>query len=89
MNMTVKCPSFFNFFKDRNMDNTADDDEEEEEDDDMEDQQEIGDQIKDDLVPLALEYYLGVIEIDEEDDSDDDSDGKKGDGASDDDDEDG
>ena len=37
------------------------------------------DQFKDDLVPLALEYYLGVIEIedpeDDEDDDDDDDDG--------------
>lgn len=45
-----------------------------------EEQLDIADQIKDDLVPLALEYYLGVIEID--DDSDDDfedmdDDGKK------------
>ena len=53
----------------------------------MDDQQEIGDQIKDDLVPLALEYYLGVIDFEEEDDSDDDSDGKKD--GSDDEDEDG
>ena len=28
----------------------------------------MADQFKDDLVPLALEYYLGVIEIDEGDD---------------------
>lgn len=33
------------------------------------------DQVKDDLVPLALEYYLGVIESHEEDDDDDDSEG--------------
>ena len=32
------------------------------------------DQFKDDLVPLALEYYLGVIEIDAEDDEDDEDD---------------
>ena len=36
---------------------------------------ETAEQLKDDLVPLALEYYLGVIEVDnEEDDEDDDSD---------------
>ena len=39
------------------------------------------DQIRDDLVPLALEYYLGVIENEEQGDSDD-SDGS---GADDDD----
>ena len=39
------------------------------------------------MVPLALEYYLGVIDFEDEDDSDDDSEGKKD--GSDDDDEDG
>ena len=37
----------------------------------------MGNDIKDDLIPLALEYYLGVIEkadSDEEDGDDDDSD---------------
>jgi hypothetical protein len=35
------------------------------------------DQFKDDLVPLALEYYLGVIEIDAQEDEDDmDEDGE-------------
>lgn len=31
----------------------------------------LAEQFKDDLVPLALEYYLGVIEIEEEEDDDD------------------
>ena len=35
---------------------------------------EVGNDIKDDLIPLALEYYLGVIEKDEEADDDDDDD---------------
>ena len=52
----------------------------------MQEAAELGDQIKDDLVPLALEYYLGVIEIEEPDDEDmegddsgddEDDDGKK------------
>jgi hypothetical protein len=37
----------------------------------------MGNDIKDDIVPLALEYYLGVIEKEEEggeDDGDDDDD---------------
>ena len=86
VNVTEKVRSFFNFFKDKDP-AQMDEEEEEEEDDDMDDQQEIADQIKDDLVPLALEYYLGVIEIDEESDDDDDSDDdkKKGDGSDDDD----
>ena len=43
----------------------------------------IAEQIKDDLVPLALEYSLGVIDIDGDEDDDsmgsgsDDDDGKK------------
>ena len=41
----------------------------------------MADQFKDDLVPLALEYYLGVIDA-EADESDDDEDGN-GDGDSD------
>jgi len=36
---------------------------------------ELGDQIKDDLVPLALEYYLGVIELEEEPEDDEDGEG--------------
>ena len=38
----------------------------------LDDQMEIADQIKDDIIPLALEYYLGVIEIDGGSDDDDD-----------------
>lgn len=49
----------------------------------MDEHFDIGQAFKDDLVPLALEYYLGVIEeegADDDDmdgDSDDDGDGKK------------
>lgn len=38
----------------------------------MEDQLETADEIKDELIPLALEYYLGAIETDILDDDDDD-----------------
>jgi|APGre2960657423_1045063.scaffolds.fasta_scaffold286957_1 hypothetical protein len=38
----------------------------------MEDQLETADEIKDELIPLALEYYLGAIENDIMDDDDDD-----------------
>jgi len=40
----------------------------------------LAEQFKDDLVPLALEYYLGVIEIeDEEDDEDNEGEGQDSD----------
>ena len=35
----------------------------------------MGNDIKDDIVPLALEYYLGVIEKEDDDDSDEDGEG--------------
>lgn len=58
------------------------------EDEDMEDEMtdklqeelELADQFKDDLVPLALEYYLGVIETEDQEDDDD----SEGDGSDDD-----
>ena len=77
VNVTVPCKSFFNFFKDKDPNKTMGegDDEQDDEESDMQDQQETADQIKDDLVPLALEYYLGVIEIDDDDDDDDSDDG--------------
>ena len=59
------------------------DDDENEQPDEIEEQMSIAEQIKDDLVPLALEYYLGVIDIDgDEDDNSmgsgsDDDEGKK------------
>ena len=34
----------------------------------------MGNDIKDDIVPLALEYYLGVIQKEDDDDDDDDGD---------------
>ena len=34
----------------------------------VDEHQQIAEQIKDDLVPLALEYYLGVIDKDDDDD---------------------
>ena len=43
-----------------------------------------GDQLKDDLVPLALEYYLGVIQIEDESDEED-GDADKSDGSDEDD----
>ena len=40
----------------------------------------MGNDIKDDLIPLALEYYLGVIEKEEEEDEDDEDDDDEDDG---------
>lgn len=45
--------------------------------DKLQEELEIADQFKDDLVPLALEYYLGVVDAD--DDEEDDEDGEFGD----------
>jgi len=86
-NVTVKCDSFFNFFEsidvskaeDEGSVKKADSDEEDEGDEKAEQMDmdfELGNTIKDDLVPLALEYYLGVVEQgeDSDDDMDDDSD---------------
>ena len=87
-----KVDSFFNIFKslkrddkepeekpekkDKGDDDDEDDGGEDDIDTQMMDAVELGDQIKDDLVPLALEYYLGVIELedpeDEEGEGDDD-----------------
>jgi hypothetical protein len=52
----------------------------------LQDDLDIADEFKEDLVPLALEYYLGVIEIDDQDDDGDDDDGGKGGSDSDEDD---
>jgi len=85
----VKCDSFFNFFetveaadmdKKKAPENSDDDDEENKLGEQMDHDFDLGNDIKDDIVPLALEYYLGVIEkeepedSDEEDPEDDDSD---------------
>lgn len=71
--VTVKCESFFNFFESID----ANDEQPEVEKDDkgsdegdhehefgekMDADLDLGNAFKDDLVPLALEYYLGVIE---------------------------
>ena len=97
VNVEVKVDSFFNIFKSLDgqaepkegetagKEKKDGEDDDEDGDDEMEtqlqDAVEIGDQIKDDLVPLALEYYLGVIELeeadmDEDDSGDDDDDGE-------------
>ena len=97
VNVEVKVDSFFNFFNDidpaledekknqPNADKPKNDDEDDMDDDGIEnrlaDDLDQADQFKDDLVPLALEYYLGVIEIDAEDDDDDDDDNDDDDDA--------
>lgn len=80
----VKCDSFFNFFetialKEKEGGSKKKDDSEEEEDEDdvgerMDADFDIGNDFKDDLIPLALEYYLGVIEQESDDDDDDEGD---------------
>ena len=91
----VKTDSFFNFFEtiemteeqqkaaDEKKKEAGSDDEEDEGDDlaeQMDNDYDIGTSFKDEIVPLALEYYLGVIEQesdDEPDEDDDDSDDEK------------
>ena len=97
---TVKCDSFFNFFetveaaevansKPSEEDGSDDEDPENKIGEQMDHDFDMGNDIKDDIVPLALEYYLGVIEKEDEDsddedgagdDSDDDKPKKKGKG---------
>ena len=89
--VTVKCDSFFNFFETIDMDE-KEPSEDKEKDEEMEDEQDVGERMdvdydlgqafKDDIIPLALEYYLGVIEQEEEDlsDEDDENDDLDGEG---------
>ena len=69
----VKCDSFFNFFetieldeKDKKGGKKGDEDDDEGDENDigekMDEDFDLGNDFKDDLIPLALEYYLGVIE---------------------------
>lgn len=86
----MKADSFFNIFEDIDPDTVDKKKSSEEEEDDEEDEMsmklqndlETADQLKDDFIPLAIEYYLGVIEKEEPDDDsdemgDDDSDDDK------------
>jgi len=82
---TVKCESFFNFFetveaadlgsKKPSEAEDSDDDEGNKIGEQMDHDFDMGNDIKDDIVPLALEYYLGVIEKEEPEDDDEDDDG--------------
>ena len=69
-----EVPSFFNFFKDydvanidkKNKDEDADEEEEEENElEIIEEEYDIGLFIKEELIPYAIEYYLGIIKEDE------------------------
>ena len=79
----VKVDSFFNFFetielKEEDKKKGKGDDSDEGENDvgeKMDEDFDLGNDFKDDLIPLALEYYLGVIEQESESD-DDDEDGE-------------
>ena len=89
MSTTVRAESFFNFFetveaaegpkKIPTLDD-ASDDEENKIGQQMDHDFDMGNDIKDDLIPLALEYYLGVIEKEEEEDEDDEDDDDEDDG---------
>lgn len=78
MTVTVKCDSFFNFFETVDLESEKEgegkEDKEEKDEDDpendiggqMDADYDTGSAFKDDLIPLALEYYLGVIEVDDD-----------------------
>ena len=76
----VKIDSFFNFFdtvEAANLDNASpmeqgDDEEEEKKTAELMDEHyDTGHHFKDDIIPLALEYVLGVVQQEEEDDDED------------------
>ena len=75
--VTVKCDSFFNFFEtveaEQKPKKPVEEDEEEgdEEAAQMDEDFDLGTTFRDDLIPLALEYYLGVIEQDQGSEGDD------------------
>jgi nucleosome assembly protein 1-like 1 len=77
---TVKQDSFFNFFRTLSSEDKGenDDDDEKNDDDDMDigekmdEDFELGQKIKEEIIPLALEFYMDVIEQDEMGDDDDD-----------------
>ena len=67
---TVDAESFFSFFKSAALPDSKDlanikEEEEKELGDKMDDDFELGNEFKDQLIPLALEYYLEVIEHEE------------------------
>lgn len=75
----VKCDSFFNFFEtiipeDSSKGDDDSDDCENDQDEQLENDLDLGTEIKDNLVPLGLEYYLNVIPEDEDNGDDDDDD---------------
>lgn len=78
--VTVKCESFFNFFETVDAETSCDHDHDDKDEDDEEhdhphgekidEDYEMGNCFKDDLIPLALEYYLGVIDQESDEDED-------------------
>ena len=79
----VKVPSFFSSFKnfkkgDKKKDEESEDDDEEDEGEDkltIEDEYDLGLQIKEEIIPYAIEYYLGIVD-DEEDGCEEDEEGE-------------
>jgi len=72
-----KVPSFFDLFSTIDVaKNAAEDSDDNEEAEKMDMNMELANEIKDSVIPLALELYLGVIELgeDSEDDGEDDDD---------------
>lgn len=83
-----ECESFFNFFKNYNAEDKGketkkenNDDEDEEVDHNLyiEEEYDLGVFIKDELIPYSLEYYLDIVEDEEEDEGDEDEENDGGD----------
>lgn len=80
--ITEKIPSFFDLFqtidmtnKDEKEDND-DDEEGDEQAEKMDEDMELGNEIKDNIIPLALEIYLGVVELGDSEGEDEDDSGE-------------
>lgn len=82
----TECESFFNLFKKMSQEEqdkidanrTEEPAEDEIPENDLDWNLELSEMIKDDVIPLALEYYLGVIEVEQPDYEDGDSDDSEG-----------
>lgn len=87
MTKVVDAPSFFSFFKTRSIDDEPEDNEEDEEEEDfmgspIDEDFELGNEIRDEIVPNAALYYLGARTEEEEDsDAEKESKGIKVDGS--------
>mmetsp|Transcript_18899 Transcript_18899/g.18903 ORF Transcript_18899/g.18903 Transcript_18899/m.18903 type:complete len:102 (+) Transcript_18899:530-835(+) len=79
MSKTVDIPSFFRIFQTRSPEDEEDipSDEEDIDADPFEDEMNLGYELRDEIIPNALYYYLGIRGKEEDEDSDEDEKGSK------------